>query len=219
MAWFDVSIPLKNGVTVWPGDQEFEFKPAGRIAKGDTCNTSSISMSTHTGTHCDAPWHFEEEGKKLDEVNPEVYFGTALLIDLSWVDRIEASHLPREPLPPRVLFKTRNSRFASDGPFNEQFVALDVSAAERLVEDGVRMVGIDAPSIAPFGNSAPTHHVLLDRNVFVVEGLRLDGFNEGVYEFIVLPMPLDGADGAPCRAFMRIPIPEPAEDRTAGVTS
>ena len=133
MTWHDVSIPLHAGVTVWPGDPPFEMAPAQRIASGAGCNTSLLRLSTHTGTHCDAPWHFEEDGPRLHEVKPDVFFGKALLIDLPHVDVIGAADLPAEQLPARVLFKTRNSDHAADAPFRQDYVALAADAAAREV--------------------------------------------------------------------------------------
>jgi len=203
--WHDVSIPLRAGVTVWPGDPDFERAPSGRIAEGDSSNTSVLSMPSHTGTHCDAPWHFEDDGKRLDEVDTSLYFGDALLREFPDVDLIRAEDLGDGPFAPRMLFKTRNSGLAAHGPFHEDYVALDEDAAKLLVEKGVRLVGIDYLSIAPFGDTRPTHHVLLQNEVFIVEGLRLAAFSEGTYPFVVLPLPLEGADGAPCRAFLGVP--------------
>ncbi len=202
--WIDLSISLHPDMTVWPGDASFEFLPDRRIAAGSSCNTSQIRQSTHTGTHVDAPWHFEESGRHLDEVDTDLFFGEALLIDLPDVERITASDLPVSPLPPRVLFKTKNSVLPVDAPFIKDFVAVELDAAKRLVADGVKLVGVDYLSVAPFKQpDATTHHCLLENNVFVVEGLRLGALQNGMYEFIVLPLPIIGADGAPCRAFAR----------------
>lgn len=202
MRWIDVSISLREGMVVWPGDDPFHFAPASRIANGDSCNTSEVTMPTHVGTHCDAPWHFEDDGKRLHEIDPNIYFGPAAIIELRDIEVITAEDLPASKLPQRILFKTANSDYPEEGPFNTAFVALDASAAKRLVADGVRLVGIDYLSIAPYKNSGPTHHVLLQNDVFVVEGLRLKGVPAGPCEFNVLPMPLHDADGAPCRAFV-----------------
>lgn len=202
ITWHDVSIPLKPGVTVWPGDPEYRFEAMRRIAEGASANTSLLTLPTHTGTHCDAPWHFEDDGKRLDEVDYSVFFGEALLREFPDVDIIREEDLGDGPFAPRMLFKTRNSALAEHGEFHEDFVALHEGAAQRLVDAGVRLVGIDYLSIAPFGNSGPTHHVLLQHEVFVVEGLRLADFGEGAYPFVVLPLPIAGADGAPCRAFL-----------------
>lgn len=205
MHWHDVSIPLREGMTVWPGDDPFSFTPDQRIGQGNSCNTSRIECGTHCGTHCDAPWHFEEGGRRLHEVDPQLFFGKATVFELLHVKHIRAEHLPEGPLPERVLFKTRNSHFDPADPFHEDFAALKPCAAERLVAAGVKLVGIDYLSIAPFGNGAPVHHTLLQNDVFVVEGLVLSEFPAGTYEFTVLPMALHNADGAPCRAFLGVP--------------
>lgn len=201
--WIDVSIPIRAGMTVWPGDPEITVTACSRIAQGDSCNTSVLSINTHTGTHCDAPWHFVEEGRRLDEVDPEVFFGKALVIDCGEAHTLDAACLGSAPLPPRILLKTRNQHIAHEAPFHEGFVAVEEEAARRMVAEGVRLVGIDYLSIAPFGNARPTHEILLGAEVFVVEGLRLHDARPGWYDFIVLPLPLAGADGAPCRAFLR----------------
>lgn len=203
--WQDVSIPMRPGMTVWPGDPDFALRPASRISEGDACNTSVMTCATHTGTHCDAPWHFENDGKRLHAVNPDVFFGDARVIHVPEVDLVTADDLPGEPLPPRVLFKTRNADIPLDAPFQDDFVALDESAARRLVDDGVRLVGIDYLSIAPKGNAGPTHHVLLGNEVFVVEGLVLRHVPAGTWPFVVMPMAVQEADGAPCRAFIGLP--------------
>lgn len=203
MSWIDVSLPIRPGLTVWPGDTAYDLAANARIAQGDSCNTSNFRVSTHAGTHCDAPWHFEEDGKKLDAVDTAIFFGPATIVDLPEVERITASDLPPGPYPERLLFRTRMSARPDDAPFDEGYVAMENDAAQTLVAGGVRLVGIDAPSIAPFGNSGPTHHTLLRAEVFIVEGLRLAACAPGDCEFIVLPMPLAGVDGAPCRAFIR----------------
>jgi len=205
MRWIDVSISLRPGMVVWPGDDAFEFSASSRIADGEGCNTSRVVTPTHAGTHCDAPWHFEDDGKRLHEVDPQVYFGRAEVVHLPHCTVITAADLPAHKLAPRVLFKTTNSDYDESLPFNTAYVGLDLSAAQRLVADGVRLVGIDYHSIAPYKQSAPTHHALLQADVFVVEGLRLKDIPAGRCEFVVLPLPLHNADGAPCRAFVGLP--------------
>jgi len=201
--WQDVSMPLREGMAVWPGDAPFEWRPANRIAAGDGCNTSVLHMAAHTGTHVDAPWHFEEDGPRLDEVDPQVFFGSALVVEVSRADGIGVEDLPPGPLPARILFKTRNSEFSLDAPFQGDFAAVRADAAQRLVDAGVRLVGVDYLSVAPYHQpGGRTHHVLLGAGVLVVEGLRFAGVSAGIWEFVVLPLAVAGADGAPCRAFI-----------------
>ena len=201
--WKDVSIPMRPGMTVWPGDAPFEMTATSRIADGQGCNVSKVAFSTHTGTHCDAPWHFEDDGKKLHEVDPAVYFGNATLFDLPHVDIISASDLGVGRLPERILLKTKNAKHPANGPFLKEYVAVGADAAQRMVDEGVRMVGVDYLSVAPFKQPGQdTHHILLANDIFVVEGLLLNDYAAGVYPFVVLPMALHDADGAPCRAFI-----------------
>lgn len=205
MPWVDVSIPLEEGVTVWPGDLEFKIEPDRRIAKGANANTSFLHLSTHTGTHCDAPWHFVDTAPRLDEVNPELFFGKAQVVEWKLDTHITAEPLKDIKLQPRVLFKTRNSNLPTKGDFHTDFLGILPDCAQLLVEKGVKLVGIDYLSIAPYKQSRPTHEILLKNGVFIVEGLRLANIPEGVYEFIVLPLRIVGADGSPCRAFIYLP--------------
>jgi len=201
--WIDISMPVTPDITGWPGDPTFAYHPTSRMAEGALCNLTAMSLSCHTGTHCDAPWHFVDNGPTLEQVPHDRFFGPALVLDMGDALLITADLLPDSPLPLRVLFKTRNSRHPHNAPFDEQFTALDLSAARRLVEDGVVMAGVDGLSMAPYGNAVPTHETLLKAGVFIVEGLRLAALSPGWWEVIVLPMPLVGVDGAPCRAFAR----------------
>ena len=201
--WIDVTIPMHAGMTVWPGDPAFAMEPLSRIAAGAGSNVSKLAMSAHTGTHVDAPWHFEDDGRRLDQMDTSLFFGDALVLDLPHVDEIREEDLGDAPLPRRVLFKTRNSNHEPNGPFRKNYVALSATAAQRLVDDGVRLVGVDYLSVAPFKQPGQdTHHILLQNDVFVVEGLVLTSFAAGVYQFVALPLHLLGADGAPCRAFI-----------------
>lgn len=203
--WHDVSIPIHEQTTVWPGDDPVHIGEASRIADGASCNTSTVTLPSHTGTHCDAPWHFEDNGKRLHEVDFQQFFGEATVFDLRGRDRIHAADLGPEALPARVLLKTDNGNHPVNGPFNTAFVAVAPDAARRMVDEGVTLVGIDYLSIAPYKDSGPTHHILLENEVFVVEGLCLHDVEAGSYPFTVLPMPLHGLDGAPCRAFIGLP--------------
>ena len=203
IAWLDVTMPFDPEMTVWPGDPAFDFTALRRIAQGDACNTSRVALCTHTGTHIDAPWHFEEEGARVDELDPALFFGRAEVREVECGEAIAPADLGEGLLPPRLLIKTRNSGFSDRGAFREDYAALSEQAAWRLVDEGVVLVGVDYLSVAPFKQDGQqTHHVLLSRGVLAVEGLRLAGVPAGPCEFVVLPMQIAGADGAPCRAFV-----------------
>ncbi|NLN93263.1 MAG: hypothetical protein GX130_08170 [Candidatus Hydrogenedens sp.] len=202
-SWIDITRPMHEGMTPWPGDPVFSLEPDVRISQGDSCNVSRLTLGTHTGTHLDAPWHFMEEGKQLEEVDPRVFFGPALVIEHLSEGHIQAEDLPDEKLPERILFKTRNSEQPADSPFQKDFIALTENAARRLAADGVKLVGIDSMSIDPYKGGGRAHRILLGAGMVIVEGLQLAQVKEGEHEFIVLPLRLLHADGAPCRAFIR----------------
>jgi arylformamidase len=204
MRWVDVSMPLHEGMVAWPGDPPFELSPVSRISEGNESNVSRLVMTTHTGTHIDAPFHFCPSGARVHELDPALFFGPATVLDLGTAGpRLRAAELGDDALPQRVLFRTRNGAFASDSAFHEDFTALTPEAAERIVREGVQLVGIDYLSIAPCGEGCEaTHRVLLEAGVLVVEGLDLRQVPAGNCEFVVLPLAIQHGDGAPCRALV-----------------
>lgn len=201
--WVDVSMPIQESMVTWPGDTPYSIAPACQIAKGDGCNTSSIQLCTHTGTHVDAPWHYLENGKRVHELDPSLFFGQARLVAVSDKAVIEADDFGTQRLPERVLLKTAFSESSATGSLQENYPALSIRAAERLVTEGVRLIGIDSLSVGPDDEEgACVHRLLLAHNIVIIEGLRLAGVAAGTYMFTVLPLLLAGADGAPCRAFI-----------------
>jgi len=201
--WVDISIPMKPGMTVWPGDPPFTLSPLERVSEGAVCNTSLLSMGTHTGTHIDAPWHYDDRGPKLNEVDTDLFFGPVRVLELAEVGMIRAEDLGAEPLAKRMLLKTRNSAFPVNSSFRKNYAAVEADAAERIVSEGVQLLGVDYLSVEPYVQAnSETHRRLLHGGVLVVEGLCLQGIEAGDYQFVVLPLPIHGVDGAPCRAFL-----------------
>jgi len=162
-------------------------------------------MGSHTGTHIDAPHHFVDGGRKLEEIPLEWLVGDAAVFHLPGIRSIARRDL--ESLDwngvRRVLFKTDNSERWRDGQFHTDFVYLEPAAAEFLVERGLRLVGIDYLSIDRFGSEDhPTHFVLLPKNIVVLEGLNLSRVAPGRYHMVALPLNLQQADGAPTRVIL-----------------
>jgi arylformamidase len=162
----------------------------------------------HVGTHVDAPHHFMNDGRTVEQLPLDVLAGPCYVVQLpDGVEAITAEALEGTSLPAdttRILFGTSNSRFWSQGEarFQEDFVAVTEDGAEWLVQRGVRLVGVDYLSVAPYGDSLPTHRTLLKAGVVVVEGLDLSAVPRGFYELYCLPLKLLGADGAPARAIL-----------------
>jgi arylformamidase len=203
----DVSVPIANGMPVWPSDPPLKLTSQGHPSrdKTHTVQVTRIEMGSHTGTHIDAPFHFVEGGRRLEEIPIEELVGPATVIQIAGVPAIMRKHL--ESLVwtdvQRVLFKTDNSGHWNDGSFYEKFVYLEPDAAEFLVQQGVRLVGIDYLSIDPYKSEKhPTHFVLLPRNVIIIEGLNLSQIAPGRYQMVALPLNLQSGDGAPARVIL-----------------
>jgi arylformamidase len=208
MAIFDISIGIDENLPLWPGDPELRLHWAANIEQGDLVNLTELSMSIHTGTHIDAPLHFLPNGKPIDSLSLNVFMGEAQVVAIPQdVNLITVNILQDvcEINAARILFKTKNSQLWETSKFQQDYVALEASAAQWLVDQGVQLVGIDYLSIAPFKDPAPTHKILLSNNVVIVESLDLRSVEPGLYTLICLPLKLVGREAAPARAILLTP--------------
>ncbi len=204
---YDVTLTITPNLPTWPGDQPVVLERVEKIEEGGTANITRVTMSAHTGTHIDAPYHFLSDGETVDRISLKTLTGRAYVLSLPGVDKITAQTLEQAQIPPRtrrVLLKTRNSEYWAKGEqeFQRDYVALSADGAEYLVEKGVKLVGIDYLSIAPFQATRPTHEILLKAGVVIVEGLDLSKVEPGRYTFYCLPLKLGHSDGAPARAIL-----------------
>jgi arylformamidase len=207
MRTYDVTLTITPQMIVWPGDPPVIIEHTSSIATGDTANVSQISMSCHTGTHVDAPDHFLNNGRTVENLSLDLLVGRAYVLHLPDVNLITASILMDADIPPRtrrLLFKTKNSDLWAKGnqEFQADFVGLSVDAAELLVDRNVKLVGVDYLSVAPYKMGKPVHTILLNAGVVVIEGLDLSNVSQGRYTLHCLPLKLGGADGAPTRAIL-----------------
>ncbi len=209
MTFYDVSLPISEELPTWPGDPGISMKLASSLARGDAANVTRLTMGVHTGTHIDAPVHFEPKGTSVDGLSLEVLMGPCRVFDLTTakesVGRADLEKLDFSDVV-RVLLKTRNSEWWARGEkkFQKQFVHLREDGAGLLLERGVKLVGVDYLSVERFESpDHATHHALLRREVVIVEGLNLSAVPAGDYELIALPIKLKGADGAPTRVVLR----------------
>jgi len=192
----------------YPGDIPFELIPVARIADGAIANGSRLQIGTHSGTHIDAPWHFNDAGKRIHEIPLERLIGYAYVADLRGYPAITAEALQAADIPPtttRLLIKTDNSaRWAHEIEFNKDHVALTRDAAEWLIRRAIDVVGIDYLSIEQFGVPKPeVHHLLCGAGKVIIEGLNLSGVEAGEYELLCMPLLIENADGAPARVALR----------------
>jgi arylformamidase len=204
---YDISVGVSPEIPVWPGDPPVVLERVKSMENGDEANISRIQSGVHVGTHIDAPIHFVEGGATVDAIPLKSLLGRAYVVDLRKADVLDAAALESARIPPRtrrLLFKTRNSELWTSGEssFQRDFVAVDASGAEWLVKKGVKLVGVDYLSVAPFNDGGPTHRILLEAGVVVVEGLNLAQVSKGRYTLYCLPVKLMGSDGAPARAVL-----------------
>ncbi|HPA47907.1 MAG TPA: cyclase family protein [bacterium] len=204
----DITVSLRNETVVWPGDTPFKRVVEHSFEDGSSYVLSHLLMTAHAGTHVDAPLHIVEGGKSVEKLDPGIFIGPCRVV-LHEKDRhIDSGDIDKMHLDgvERVLFRTRNSQLWDVPSFREDYVALTVSAAEKLVDLEVKLVGLDYLSIGPFGEEdEEIHRILLGNQVIVMESLDLRNAEPGDYELIALPLKIVGGEAAPVRAVLRSP--------------
>jgi arylformamidase len=203
----DISVALVPGQTpIYPGDTDLEVDRVQHLAHGDPANVSRLVCSTHCGTHVDAAVHFIEDRPGVEQIALDALLGRCWVADATAVeDQVDAAALRHLDIPDdatRVLFRTRNSQLWEHPKFTQDFVALAPDGADELVRRGIRLVGIDYLSIAPYDDPGPTHEALLRAGVTILETLDLRHVDPGWWTLTCLPLLLVGADGAPARAVL-----------------
>jgi arylformamidase len=209
MKIYDVTFPISEQTPVYEGDPKVKIQIAHWIEKGDAANVSYISCGVHTATHVDAPNHFIEGGKRVDELSFDKLLGRCRVVELDEsVIAIQEKHVSNLQNVERVLFRTRNSKFWNEPEkgFRKDFTYIEPEAARALVEKKIKLVGIDYLSVEKFGSTDfATHVTLLENEVVIIEGLDLREVSAGDYELICLPLKYIGGagDGAPARTILR----------------
>ena len=200
---WDISQTLRPGLPVWPGDTPFAFERTWKMEDGSPVNVGRMTMSTHSGTHGDAPLHYGEG--ELDAASMEIdpYIGTCLVIDARGVNgEVDVADLPHIDSVDRVLFRTWDA-FPHD-EWRSDWLPIAPETIEWLALQGVKLVGTDAPSVDPQeSKTMDAHHAVLRHDMRILEGLVLDDVPEGRYELIALPLKIAGGDAGLCRAILR----------------
>ena len=203
---YDITVPLAPTLPCYPGDPPVEVVPVAQLAQGDAANVSRLTLSSHSGTHLDAPRHFFQDGLPIQALNPEAFLGPVQVCAMT-----RSTHITADMLQPlqlqgvrRVLFKTSNGTLWDKPGFQPDYIALTASAARYLVDLGVALVGIDYLSVDAYERQDfPVHRLLLGAGVLILEGLDLRAVPPGTYELMALPLLLQEGDGAPARALLR----------------
>lgn len=202
--WIDVSLPLTDELLVWPGDEAFRL--VYRHENGN-CRISSVSMSLHSGTHLDAPLHYNPHGIPIDDAPLRLFVGPVRVVEFPGHRHIGLKDLRLvEPAHgERILFKTVNSRLYEAGVFRRDYVALTKEAASYLAGRRATLVGIDYLSVEPWESDGEVHRILAEAGVWVLEGLNLKEVEPGEYLLICIPLRLVGAEASPVRALLGKP--------------
>jgi arylformamidase len=205
----DISLPIKNDLPVWPGDPKIDISSISSMDNGDSCNVSYMKMGVHAGTHIDAPHHFMNNHKTIENLNLDLLVGTVYVAEIPGDSEVISDKVLEESSIPegitRLIIKTKNSNYwkLDNSQFKKEFVAIDKKGAEWIVDKGIRLIGVDYLSVAPYSAGTPTHKVLLGAEVIIVEGLNLLMVEVGYYELICLPIKILGSDGSPARAILK----------------
>jgi arylformamidase len=207
---YDVTIPISERMPVWPGEQGARIEALTRIAQGDPINASRVNISSHAGTHVDAPYRYIQQGLTADRLPLRLLMGPAFVAEVDGLEgnTIQVYDLAKLHIPSgtkRLLLKTSNSDLWQYGypDFERDFVHLAPETAEWLVKRGIGLIGMDYLSVEAFGaKEARVHHALLGAGVVILEGLDLSRVPPGRCELVCLPLKIERSDAAPARVLV-----------------
>jgi arylformamidase len=201
---YDLSPIIDPRLPVWPGDTPPSREILLDMHRGDHLTLSTLRSTVHVGAHADAPSHYGRDGDSIEKRPLDLYLGPCRVVRLKARRgaALQPTDVPAALDVPRLLIDT--GTFPDPRTFNEDFAALSPALIDHLHTRGVRLVGLDSPSVDLFASKdLPSHQALLRHDMANLEGLVLAHVPEGVYELIALPLPIAGADGSPVRAILR----------------
>lgn len=202
--FYDITPKISPRLGVFPGDQPFERKVAMSFKQGHHLELSAMLATLHLGAHADAPSHYHANGVTIEKRSLGRYMGPAQVIRIRGLqpkERVSVKHMRVEISAKRVLFDTGS--FPDPEKWNSNFNSLSPELLEWLADEGVKLVGLDTPSVDPEDSKAlEAHQILFKRDLAVLEGLVLKDVPEGLHTLIALPLPIEGADASPVRAVL-----------------
>lgn len=202
--WIDISQPLNEKVAVWTNDTPFSYKINWSKEQSGSVNVGQIKMSLHTGTHIDAPFHFQNEGEKVADLNVNQFIGKARVVVVKDQEKIDVKTLSGLELDSVERLIIRTDGWVNREVFPSSIPYIDKGVASYLYEKGIFLLGLDLPSIDPLDSKElVAHHEFLNYGINILEGLVLDEIMPGDYELIALPLPITDGDGSPTRAVLK----------------
>ncbi len=211
MKIIDITKPISENTIPWEDDPVPQLRKLFQIQNGDLYNLTELTTSAHIATHIDAPKHFLDHGKTIEQLDLTKMVGavavieidsTIQVIDAALIQQIWAQNPYLNDIH-KIIFKTKNSSPAfSTNTFDKSYTALDTSGAQALLTKNIHFVGIDYHSISIYDDLIEPHKILLAQEVVILEGAELSQVQAGIYQLYCLPIKLEGSDGAPVRAIL-----------------
>lgn len=203
---YDITPPISPRLAVWPGDTPPSREVLCDMARGDNITLSTVRATVHLGAHADGPNHYGKDAADISSRDLSLYCGPCQVVRPG-AKRSERMRLDIDVKAERFLLAT--GTYPDPENFSADFAAYDPAFIESLHQRGVRLIGIDTPSIDLFDSKdLPSHKMVLKHDMAILEGLDLKDVPEGVYELIALPLKLVGFDASPVRAVLRSPSPD-----------
>ncbi|BCB02356.1 arylformamidase [Bacillus sp. KH172YL63] len=203
MKIIDISRPLHNDTPVWPGDTPFSFSLNWTKEETGSVNVGQVTMSSHTGTHVDAPFHFDQDGNRILDLPLERFMGQAVVVSVEGAEEITPEQLKDIDFSgvTKILFKT--NAWKNPDQFPEEIPPVSEELGPFLKQNGIDLIGVDLPSVDQLDSKElNAHHSLHANGIGILEGIVLTDVNPGRYELVALPLPLQDGDGSPVRAVL-----------------
>jgi arylformamidase len=201
---YDITPTVSPRSAVWPGDSVCSREVLCDMKKGDNITLSTLRATVHLGAHADAPSHYAVDGATMERRDVSMYIGPCQVtrVNVSRAERIRPNQVSAKITAPRVLFVTNT--FPDPDQFNKDFAALSPELIDQLAGQGVRLVGLDTPSVDLFeSKDLPSHAACRRHDLAILEGVVLKDVPDGLYELFALPLKLEGFDASPVRAVLR----------------
>jgi arylformamidase len=205
--YIDITFPISEKLPKWPGSIGFK-KTIHMEIPTHVNNLSSFEIDSHFGTHLDAPIHFIENGKTIEQLDLNKLIGEVFVLEIRNIRSISGSDLYASNIPKnckKLILKTDNQIYWDENNqiFQEDFCSINESGAKWLKENEFHLIGIDYLSIQRFNDGPETHQILLNAEIIIVETLNLKHVVQGLYDIICLPLNLQGFEGSPVRALLK----------------
>jgi arylformamidase len=199
----DITPVVSPRIGVWPGDVAYSRKVNLSLAEGANIDLSAIETTVHLGAHTDAPSHYSLAGQGMADRALDFYYGACQIVAVSVGrgERVRPEHILEPITAQRVLFATGS--FPDPDNWNDDFASLSAELVDWLASQGVRLVGIDTPSIdLQDDKELESHHRVAAHDMAILEGVVLEAVEPGTYTLVALPLKLEGADASPVRAVL-----------------